>query len=473
MEGWVKQVLDEQKKKRKLPLEVKKIGWNYYLYSSTTVWSKEEKRRKKVSRYIGKITEHGVVEGIKNNLSVRSIYEYGNARCLMDIANDVVPSLKDVFPDDYHEIVAMGMVRMMQSTPLRLIKSRWEKLYLSREMKASLSPNVLSEKLRLIGSDWDAQKVFFDRLLQTSKYLLFDLSSLFSYSQDLRLAEKGHNADHLYVKQVNFALFFSHDNGVPVMLKPMPGSIRDVKSLRHMLGEVKLESVIMVLDRGSASYKIPDLLRENGVSFVLPLRRNFQVIDYDMKMNGCFVYHDRGINWGRKRVGQNFLYLFEDVKLRAEEETNFINLIGKGKRKKGQLCEERKRFGKIALLSNLDEAGEQIYLLYKNREEIEVAFDAMKNEMENDKSYLSDDDAVRGYFFISFISLYFYFRILGMLRQHDLVGNVSVQELLFEFSKVYQVYYSDGRKRLSEIPAKVEKLEKTLGLKLFPKEMRS
>ncbi len=161
MEGWVKQVLDEQKKKRKLPLEVKKIGWNYYLYSSTTVWNKEEKRRKKVSRYIGKITERGVVEGMKTNLSVRSIYEYGNARCLMGVVNDIVPSLKDVFPDDYLEIVAMGMVRMMQSTPLRLIKSRWAKLYLSREMKASLSPNILSEKLRLIGSDWDGAKGVF------------------------------------------------------------------------------------------------------------------------------------------------------------------------------------------------------------------------------------------------------------------------------------------------------------------------
>ncbi|MDH7506592.1 MAG: IS1634 family transposase, partial [Candidatus Thermoplasmatota archaeon] len=106
MEGWVRRILDEQKKKRKLPLEVKKIGWNYYLYSSTTVWSKEEKRRKKVSRYIGKITEQGVVEGLKTNLSVRSIYEYGNARCLIDIINDIILFLKQVFPDDYREIVA-------------------------------------------------------------------------------------------------------------------------------------------------------------------------------------------------------------------------------------------------------------------------------------------------------------------------------------------------------------------------------
>jgi transposase len=97
----------------------------------------------------------------------------------------------------------------------------------------------------------------------------------------------------------------------------------------------------------------------------------------------------------------------------------------------------------------------------------------MKNEMENDKTYLSDDDAVRGYFFISFISLYLYFRLLNLLRQKELLEKISVNELLFELSKVYLVHYSDGTKRLGEIPAKVEKLEKTLELKLFPKELRS
>ncbi len=97
----------------------------------------------------------------------------------------------------------------------------------------------------------------------------------------------------------------------------------------------------------------------------------------------------------------------------------------------------------------------------------------MKNEMENDKCYLSDDDAVRGYFFISFVSLYIYFRILDLLRQNDLIGKTSVNELLFELSKVYLIYYSDNQKRLSEIPRKVEMLDKTLKTDLFPIELRS
>ncbi len=114
-----------------------------------------------------------------------------------------------------------------------------------------------------------------------------------------------------------------------------------------------------------------------------------------------------------------------------------------------------------------------IYLSYKQREEVEVAFDAMKNEMENDKTYLSDSDAIRGYFFISFLSLYLYYQILEILRKNNLIGKISVNEVLFELSKVYLVYYEDGKKMLSEIPKKAEKLSAILEYDLFPKNLRS
>jgi len=42
---------------------------------------------------------------------------------------------------------------------------------------------------------------------------------------------------------------------------------------------------------------------------------------------------------------------------------------------------------------------------------------------------------------------------------------VALNEVLFELSKVYLIYYSDGEKRLSEIPAKAEK--KDFGIKLI------
>ena len=54
-----------------------------------------------------------------------------------------------------------------------------------------------------------------------------------------------------------------------------------------------------------------------------------------------------------------------------------------------------------------------------------------------------------------------------------MLEEISVKELLFELSKVYLVNYSDGRKMLSEIPERVEKLAQTLELDIFPKTLRS
>jgi len=133
MEEWVKQTLKDERQKRGEPLEVKKIGQNYYLYQSTTGWVRGQNKRKKVSKYIGKLTERGIVTGSRTKRYIRSIYEYGNAKLLIDIINEIIELLKAAFPDDYHEIMAMGIVKILQPTCLKLIKSRWEKIYLSKE----------------------------------------------------------------------------------------------------------------------------------------------------------------------------------------------------------------------------------------------------------------------------------------------------------------------------------------------------
>jgi hypothetical protein len=84
----------------------------------------------------------------------------------------------------------------------------------------------------------------------------------------------------------------------------------------------------------------------------------------------------------------------------------------------------------------------------------------MKNKLENDKSYLSDDDAVKGYFFIS---LYVYSRIHEILREKGLAGKISVNEVLFELSKVNMI----DSKKLSDAQAGVIRLVNELGLSVL------
>jgi len=93
-----------------------------------------------------------------------------------------------------------------------------------------------------------------------------------------------------------------------------------------------------------------------------------------------------------------------------------------GKKSKAAYEKQARKFGRISILSNLNTDGERVYLMYKDRESVEVAFDALKNELENDKTCLNDDDAIRGYFFISFLSLYLHYKILNLLRKNELIG---------------------------------------------------
>jgi transposase len=149
------------------------------------------------------------------------------------------------------------------------------------------------------------------------------------------------------------------------------------------------------------------------MKFIQPLRRNSKIIDYSIPLKESFVYRDRGIRYGVKKIGSYYLYLYEDVKMKGEEYSNLIEARVKGNKVKI----EESRLGKIPIISNLLMDGDKIYDLYKQRADVEQAFDAMKNDIENDKTYLQDDDSLRRYFFITFVSLYLYFRVMNIIKK--------------------------------------------------------
>ena len=193
-------------------------------------------------------------------------------------------------------------------------------------------------------------------------------------------------------------------------------------------------------------------------------------------MHDGFVYRGRGILQAKidlsgdlgKRISWEsdtrvFLYMYEDVKLRGEEESNLILLMREGRIK----SYDRSKLGKVSLLSSLDGDPSEIYELYKEREDVEQAFDAMKNEL--DRPYLQDDESVWGYFFIIFLSIYLYYSMLAIVRRHDLTKSLSVNELLLQLSRIYMVRYMDGSTGFLEIPKKVEDLCRNLELDILPK----
>jgi len=460
MEEWVRNWLEEQRRKGEKCLEVKKIGTKYYVYRSTTYWDKKEKKRRKKSEYVGKLTQEGLAEKKEKKVTVK---QYGNALLLHYAMKDLIPMLKTF--DSWKEIYTLALTRVMGYVPLKRVKAVWEKLYL--DIKPNLNPKKLSEVLKEVGLNREGQNAVF-KALMNDKHFVYDLSVVFTRSS-INLAEIGYNKDRVHVPQINLALLHSA-KGLPAMIRALPGSVRDITSLYNTVEEIRMSfnsELILVLDRGFFSQEAIDFLFDKDVSFVIPARRNSRLYEVEIDLNDHFFYRNRLIKAGKAK-GKYYLYLFEDVTLRTEEEVTLYKMLDEGRISKERLNRRLERAGKILLISNIDAKPEEIFLMYKQRVSVEKAFDAYKNLLHADRMYLQSNEAVFGHIFISFLALYGYCKLQQMLRNAGLLNKVSPMDLLEEFSKVYMVRIGE-KEIMSEVPRKVRELDERLGLNLFPK----
>jgi transposase len=460
MEEWARRWLEEQRRRGVRCLEVKKVGNNYYVYRSTTYWDKKAKKRKKKSEYIGKLKPEGLIEKKEKRITVK---QYGNALLLHHAMKDLVPLLK-VF-DSWKEIYALALTRAMGYTPLKRVKAVWEKLY--TDIKPNLNPKKLSSVLKEVGLNREGQNEVF-RALMDDRHFVYDLSVVFTRSS-INLAETGYNKDGIHTPQINLALLCSI-KGLPAMIRAIPGSVRDITSLYTTVEEIRASfnsELILILDRGFFSQKAIDFLLDKGISFVIPARRNSRLCP-EISTEDHFFYRNRLIKAGKKRSENCYLYLFEDVTLRAEEEVTLYRMMDEGRISKEELDRRLERAGKILLISDLDAKPEDIFLMYKQRGGVEKAFDVYKNLLNADRMYLQSDEAVFGHLFISFLALYGYCKLQLMLRNAGLLDKLSPADLLEEFSKVYMVRVGE-KEIMSEVPKKVRELDEKLGLNLFPK----
>ena len=63
------------------------------MYQVTSVWDKEKRKRRKISEYIGKVNESGIVYENRETVHV-----YGNPKLLLNVAIELEPALRSCFP---------------------------------------------------------------------------------------------------------------------------------------------------------------------------------------------------------------------------------------------------------------------------------------------------------------------------------------------------------------------------------------
>lgn len=466
----VQKKLEEMKEEEQRSIQIKEIKGHYYAYRSTSVWDKEEKKSKTKSEYLGKITRTGefIEKGTKRRIyeTDREIFEYGNCNLAYNFLSDEEPILKDLFPSYYLEILAMAIIRAIDPQPIKLYSSRWEKFYLSKLIEARLSPKYASSIYTALGENQSLWNQFFSRITEKDDFLLYDLTAVFTYSKKISLAEKGYNAHKIYLDQIGTVMAFSTSTTLPVGIEVYHGSLKDITTLKDFRKKHQYSDIGFIMDRGFNDYGFLEELKEDRINFILPLKKDSKYIDLRYlrwEPHEPFTYRDRNIRWCRRIYDLGYVYHFEDPKVRGEEESALLKKVEEDELTMKEFEEKRKNAGIISMITDQDKKGMDIYEMYKGREDVELAFDAMKNTLDSDKTHLQSTEAVRGYFFVTLIALRIYFKILRRLREKDLSQKISVKEVFFELSKMSKIREKNGREYFTKIPKRTRKM-----LEIFP-----
>lgn len=216
--------------------------------------------------------------------------------------------------------------------------------------------------------------------------------------------------------------------------------------------------------------------RRTGLHYIIPLRRNRSLIDYTRieqgnrkAFDGYFLFEKRAIWYYKYEIAEGNLKgknitVFLDERLRAEEEKDYLSRIEKNDTQTLEnFFKNQYRMGTIAVISDLEESGERIYNLLKSRVEIEVMFDAFKNVLNADRTYMRDDYQMEGWAFINFIALVFYYRLYRILADNSLLKRYTPNDVLIHLSRIYKLKIQNEW-ITSEIPKKTRVILEKLNI---------
>jgi len=319
-----------------------------------------------------------------------------------------------------------------------------------------------------VGLERYAQDLVFNDIGTDCREVAIDLSEFFSASDGVSFAEKVYNADRDDSPQINIMMICTQDSGIPVMIRMMPGSVRDVKTICSTVKEMGRRDIIMVGDRGFYSEENLKVLEENGMKFIIPVKRNSSLYNVtNVNEYDFFEYRERLIRFGKIYHDGYWLYRFRDESMRAGEERTVFMKYKEGKLTKENAEEKKERMGQMLMVSNIDMTAEEAYLMYKRRDSVEKRFSTFRTTLEADACWLRDNVSVFGHVFVTFLSMYMIAHLEDRIRNAGLLSKYSPEDVMIEYSKAYAVERETGVVDY-EIPKKLEELDKKLRLNIFP-----
>jgi transposase len=490
----------------------KRVGNSTYLYETTSYWDPEKKQPRQKRVYLGKKDPH-TGEAVRPRQRLpRLAKDYGNVYLLHQVADRIglSPLLQRVFPADYRPLLALMFFDISEAQPLYLFPSWAEATALPTI--PTFTSKTLTSFTRKLGQ-MEAERLEFStqwrHLLGEVHAIVFDITSLSSYSALLPDIEWGYNRDHEKLPQLNLGILYAQHANLPVYYRLYPGSIRDVSTLKNLVTSLHLfavQEILFVMDRGFYSATNLSHMKQAQLTFLIPLPKSVKLFSSLLSKHTrqltnpshSFLFQDEVLYHLQDSTTINTVdlqaHLYFNPQQRSDQTARFLkNILALEQLAKQQTFQTQKaarrylskqmkgasdffrvtgsKAGQIditrkprTLARRMANMGTTIMLtndsllspdtmltLYRQKDYLEKIFDALKNEFDGKRLRGSTKDTVEGRVFLKFLALILYSAIATTMRAQHLFQQYSLRELMYELKKLRLVTMTDETSFLTEV----------------------
>jgi transposase len=158
----------------------------------------------------------------------------------------------------------------------------YRRSFLSEELNVSVTAAAISQMLRDIGKNRTPIVDYMQHLSGCTKtdMMLIDATSILSYSENLSRVKIGLSKQHTFEPLFSLLYFYSPQNFLPAYYRLFDGNIKDVTMVGTAIKESGYSDMILIADKGFYSESNLQLLEQEKIHYIIPLKRNSNLIDY-------------------------------------------------------------------------------------------------------------------------------------------------------------------------------------------------
>ena len=516
-----------------------------YAYHSEAYWDPEKKQARSKRTLIGRQDPHtGQIVPTdgrmrKSRLAKEAIKpgpvpvsetarKFFGATYLLDAIGEqlgITEDLKRCFPETYKQILSIAYYLALENDAPLYRFEKWGVLHKhpygkdipsqrSSELFASITESAKEDFFRRQG-----------RRRCEKEYRVYDITSISSYSEQLRQVQYGHNRENDPLPQLNPALVFGEASNLPFYYRKLSGNIPDVKTLKEQLAsfdDLGFSKVKLVMDRGFYSEANVNALFKGHYKFLLSagtslrfireglesVYDNFRSLEhYSDKYELYAVTVPSGWKYTELRprkgdtVTENrrmYIHYYYSLGRAAELEKNLDRKLFALKReletgvrnpdheklyakwfdvknvrggvnvlvKQDVVSAAKRYYGFFVLVSNETMDAVTALETYRNKDVIEKAFGNLKERLNLRRALVSSEQSLEGKLFVTFIALIYLSHIKKRMELTGLFRNYTLQTLLDKLDLI-ECFESPGQRlRVGEVLNKQKDLYELLGYPL-------